>query len=97
MDVSVELLVDDVWVAEEDKTGFLSFWSGYFQSIIFFRTTNSLAHGANEDHKLKVWEMRIIEKNSTNRIMRFLINDQNYYAWLYPPVKNSKNQNFSIN
>ena len=47
MDVCVKLLADDVWAAEDDKTGFLSVGVDIFESIIFERTTNFLAHGAH--------------------------------------------------
>ena len=43
----VELLADDVWAAEDDKTDFLDFEVDSFESIIFEKTTNFLAHGAN--------------------------------------------------
>ena len=48
MDVCVELLADDAWAAEGDKTGFLIVGVDIFESIIFLITTNILAHGANE-------------------------------------------------
>ena len=35
MDVRVELLADDVWAAEDDKTGFLSVGVDISESIIF--------------------------------------------------------------
>ena len=47
VDVCVELLADDVWASEDDKTGFLSVEVYIFESIIFERTTKFLAHGAN--------------------------------------------------
>ena len=47
MDVCVEFLADDVWVAEDNKTGLLTVGVGIFGSIIFVRTTNFLAHGAD--------------------------------------------------
>ena len=47
MDVLVELLAYNVWAAEDDKTGFLSVGVDIFESIIFERTTNLLAHGTN--------------------------------------------------
>ena len=43
----VELVVYDVWFAEDDNTGFLSVGVDTFWLIIFERTTNFLAHGAN--------------------------------------------------
>ena len=33
MDVCVKLLADNVWAAEEDKTGFLSVWVDIFDQI----------------------------------------------------------------
>ena len=47
MDVRVELPADDVWSAEDDKTGFLSVEFDSFESIVFEKTTDFLAHGAN--------------------------------------------------
>ena len=35
MDIRVELLADDVWAAEDDKTGLLSVEVDSFESIIF--------------------------------------------------------------
>ena len=42
MDVGVELLADDVWAAEDDKTGFLSVEVDSFESIIFEKRPISL-------------------------------------------------------
>ena len=47
MDVRVKLLADDVCAAEGDITYSLSVEIDSFESIIFERTTNFLAHGAN--------------------------------------------------
>ena len=47
LDVPVELLADDAWAAEDYKTGFLSVEVNSFESIIFEKTTNSLAYDAN--------------------------------------------------
>ena len=47
MDVRVKLLADDVWEAEDYTTGSLSVEVNIFKLIIFERTTNFLAHGAN--------------------------------------------------
>ena len=47
MDVRVKLIADDVWAAEDDKTGFLSVEVDSFGLIIFERTTKFLSHGAN--------------------------------------------------
>ena len=47
MDIRVELLADDVWEFEDDKTGFSIVGVGSFESIVFEKTTNFLAHGAN--------------------------------------------------
>ena len=55
MDVCVELLADDLWADEDDKTGFLNVGMDIFESIIFERTTNLLAHGVNWYHKMKIW------------------------------------------
>ena len=47
MDVPVKLIAEDVWVAEDDKTGFLSVGVDSFESIFFVKTTNFLAHDEN--------------------------------------------------
>ena len=62
MNVCVELFADDVWAAEDDKRDLLSVRVDISESIIFERTTNFLAHGANEYYKTKILETRIIEK-----------------------------------
>ena len=46
IDVCVELFADDVWEAEDDKTGFLSIGVDISESIIFVKTTNFLAYCA---------------------------------------------------
>ena len=46
IDVCVGLLADDVWEAEDDKTGFLRVGVDNFESILFVKITNVLAHGA---------------------------------------------------
>ena len=55
MNAFVELLADGVWASEDDKTVFLSVGMDIFESIIFERTTNFRAHGANEYYKTKIW------------------------------------------
>ena len=47
MDVRVGLLADDAWPAEDDKTSFMSVGVDISELIIFERTTNFFAHGAN--------------------------------------------------
>ena len=42
MDVCVELLADDVWAAEDDKTGFLSVGVDIFDQLYFKERPNSL-------------------------------------------------------
>ena len=44
IDVRVKLIADDVWEYEDDKTGFLRVGINIFWSIVFAKTTNSLAH-----------------------------------------------------
>ena len=97
IDVCVELLADDVWAAEYDKTVFLSVEVNSFESIIFVRKTSFLAHGANEYYKTKIWELRIIEKSQQIEIWDFLMNDQNIMFGYTPLWKNSENQKISIN
>ena len=47
MDVRVELLTDDVWASEYDKTGFLSVGVDVFESVIFEIKTDFLDPGEN--------------------------------------------------
>ena len=47
MDNCVKLLADDVWADKDDITCILSVEVNNFESIIFGKTTNLLAHGAN--------------------------------------------------
>ena len=42
MDVCVEVLADDVWAAEDDKTGFLSVELDCYESVIFEKLPTSL-------------------------------------------------------
>ena len=42
MDVCVKLLADNVWAAEEDKTGFLSVWVDIFDQIYMKERPTSL-------------------------------------------------------
>ena len=51
----VELVVYDVWFAEDNNTGFLSVGLDIFDRLCFVKTTNFLAHGANECYKHKIW------------------------------------------
>ena len=63
MDVPVELLADDAWLSEDDKTGFFECWSGLFWLIIFVKTTNILDHDVNYYKKTKIRCTRISEKS----------------------------------
>ena len=56
-----------------------------FELIIFERTTNFLAHGANEYYETKILEMRIIEKAQQIEISDFFDELSKYYVWLDPP------------
>ena len=47
MDVPVELITDDAWAAEYDKTCFFSVGVDSCESIIFVKTTIFLAHDVN--------------------------------------------------
>ena len=87
MNVCVELLADDVWAAEDYKTGFLSVGVDIFLSIIFERTTNLFDHGVNEYYKTKKWGMRITERTQKFEIWDFLMNDQNIMFGYIPPIK----------
>ena len=99
MDVGVELLADDVWSAEDDKTGFLSVGVDIFDWLYLLEQPISLPNGANEYNKTKRWEMRIIEKNQQNRNMRFVLWMIKILCLVTPPPlwKNSKNRKTSIN
>ena len=85
MNVRVKLLADNVWVAEVDKTFFLSVGANISESIILVRTINFLAYGANEYYKTKIREMRIIEKTHQIEIWDMFNEWSKYYVWLHPP------------
>ena len=53
MDIHVKLLADDVWAAEDDKTGFLSVGVDSFESIIFEKQPISLPMVQTSTIKLK--------------------------------------------
>ena len=48
MDITVELHADDAWSAKYDRTSFLIVEVNRFESIIFVKTTNFLAHDENQ-------------------------------------------------
>ena len=56
MDVCVKLLADNVWAAEEDKTGFLSVGVDIFDFLYLKEQPNILAHDDNEYYKTKIKE-----------------------------------------
>ena len=76
MDVRVKLLGDNVWAAEDDKTGFLSVEVNIFNRL-YLKTINILDHGSNYYYKPTIWDMMIIDKTQQIEIWDFLINDQN--------------------
>ena len=53
MKVCVKLLADDVWAAEEDKTGFLSVGVDISDQL-YLNMTNFLAHGDNDYYKMNI-------------------------------------------
>ena len=89
MDVHVELLTDDIWASEDDKTGFLSVGVYIFDRLYLKERPISLPmvpmSTKNEnlinEHK---WE------NSTNKNMRIFYERSKTYFWLSPPIKKLK-------
>ena len=85
MDSGIELLADDVWAAEDDKTGFLSDGVDIFDRLylkerpIYFpmvpMSTIKPKNVINEDK----WE------NSTNPKYEIFLWMIKIYFWLYPP------------
>ena len=55
------------------------------------KTTNFLAHGANEYYKTKIWDIRIIEKTQKIEIWDLFYEYEKIYVWLSP--RYGKNQN----
>ena len=53
MKVCVKLIADDVWAAEEYKTGFLSVGADLFDQL-YLNRNNLLAHGDNDYHKTNI-------------------------------------------
>ena len=53
IDVRVELLVDDVWEAEDDKTGFLSVGVDIFDRLFFHKRPMSLPMVQNSNKNRK--------------------------------------------
>ena len=93
MDVCVELLADDVWDSEHDKTGFLSVGVDIFNPLYLIERPISLPMVPTSIIKRK-YENVDIWKISTNQNMRFfLMNDQNImFGYTPPQQKNSKNR-----
>ena len=97
MDVCVKLLADDVWEAEDYKTGFLIGLVDIFNRLYLkelpisfpvVQMSTMKRKKRNEDN----WE------NSTNQNIIFFDESSKYYVWLYPPLyKKLKNRKFSIN
>ena len=85
MDVPIELIADDLWAAEDDKTVFLSVGVDF-----------SIHYICNNDQfplpwyqwvlKTNQWEMRKIEKTQQIEIWEFCDEWSKYYVWLYPPI-----------
>ena len=102
MNVRVKLLADDVWAAEEDKTGFLSVvvdiydWLYLKEQPIYFpmATMSSI-----NEYMIKevMWE-----KSIKSKYVIILMNDQNIMLDYPPPMEKIKHSsklidwNFSI-
>ena len=58
IDVSVELLADDVWEADDDKPGFLSVVVNIFDRIFLYKRPISLpmVENSNKNRKYDKWE-----------------------------------------
>ena len=95
MNACVELLADDVWAAEDDKTGFLSFGVDSSDQLYLEKRPIFLpmVPMSTINQKYDKWgQLRKLNKS------KYEIFDEwsKYYVWLYPLWKNSKNQEMSI-
>ena len=61
MDIFVELLTDDVWAAEDDKTSFLIVGVGRFDQL-YLKNDQFPCLWCKLVLKIIIWEMRIGEK-----------------------------------
>ena len=86
MDVRVKLLAYDVWVAEDDKMGFLSIGVDIFDQLYLKELPISLPKVKNIGIK-RNYENEDNWKSSTNRNMRFFYEWSKYYVWLNPPYR----------
>ena len=91
MNVCVELLTDDVWAAEDDKTGFLSVGVDVFDQLYLKELPISLPMVPMSIIKQKI-RNEDNNENSTNRNMRFFDEWSIYYVWLHPPILKSKTE-----
>ena len=98
MDVRVELLADDVWSAEYDKTGSLFVENDSFESITFERTTDFPCPWCKVVTKNENMRNKDNLESSTNRNMTFFYESSKYYIWLSPPPygKIRKIENFQL-
>ena len=89
MDVPVELLAYNVWAAEDDITGFLIVWGDIFDQLYLKDRPISLPMVPTEYFKMKIWEMRIIEKTYQIEIWFFKWMIKIFF-WVIPPIKTKK-------
>ena len=88
MDVRFELIADDAWAAEDDKTGFGGVKVNSFDRLCL--KNNQFPCPWCKLVLLKIWQMRIIEKSQQIEIWDFFMSDQNIMFSYTPLWKNSK-------
>ena len=84
MDVRVELLADDVWVSEDDKTGFLGVEVDSFERLFLRPISFPMVQIGKKNKKMRNKDKR---ESSTNWNMTFFNEWSKYYVWLYPLMK----------
>ena len=98
MEICVELLADDVWAVEEDKTDFLSVGVDIFDRLYLREWPISFPMVTMSTKKRIYNKWDYVKKSTKSKYVKFLMNDQNIMFGLSPPLwKNSKNRKMSNN
>ena len=91
MIVCVKWLADDVWAAEDDRTGLLRVVVDIFDQLYLNKQPISLpmVPMSTKNRKYEKWgQLRNLNKSKYELFYEW----SKYYVWLYPPIKNSKNR-----
>ena len=87
MDIPVELLADDVWAAENDKTGFWSVAVDIFDRLYLQERPISFPMVPTSTTKRKYEKWGWLRKLNKSKYEIFLMNDQNIIFGYNPPIK----------